>query len=250
MRATSSIRSASRCTSSCAEVGHLDLEVAVAPLDAEAEPLEDRGRLARARSARPSSPSTPRRCAARSARRRRHRRRDVDRAGHHPRAAQLDHQPRREALRREGELGVQLLLEARARLGAQRRASSRSGGCSGRSRSRPPSRPAWSRRRPRCAAPPMIPPMPVGPSASQTSTASASNTRSSPSSVTSRSPSRARRTCSAGPGDPVEVVGVHRLAEQQHHVVGDVDDVADRALADRRSGAPSATAATARPARR
>ena len=33
--------------------------------------------------------------------------------------------------------------------------------------------------------------------------------------------------------DPVEVVGVHRLAERQHHVVGDVDHVADRPLAGR-----------------
>ena len=37
-----------------------------------------------------------------------------------------------------------------------------------------------------------------------------------------------------GAGDLVEVVGVHRLAEQHHHVVGDVDDVVDRPLADRR----------------
>ena len=44
------------------------------------------------------------------------------------------------------------------------------------------------------SAPPMMPPMPTGPRASQISTASSSKTRCSPSSVTSCSPSFARRT--------------------------------------------------------
>ena len=39
--------------------------------------------------------------------------------GHQPRAGQLDHQPRGEPLGGERLLGVQLLLEARRRLGAQ-----------------------------------------------------------------------------------------------------------------------------------
>jgi hypothetical protein len=49
------------------------------------------------------------------------------------------------------------------------------------------------------AAPPMTPPIPVGPAASHTTTTWASSARSSPSSVTIRSPSRARRTSIAGP---------------------------------------------------
>ena len=155
-----------------AEVRHLDLEVAVALLDAEAEPLEDRRGL----SGSMRSPSRPSTRAVRS----------VDAgggggsgaatsivAGHHPRAAELDHQPRGEP------------LGARAR--ARDAAASRSGALA--SVRRPSFVEVWrmfgpfqvaasiatrvvSRRRPRCAAPPMIPPMPVGPSASQTSTAS------------------------------------------------------------------------------
>src|SRR3712207_8075426 len=39
---------------------------------------------------------------------------DVDRAGHVARAAELDHQPRGQALRRHRVLGVQLLLEPRS----------------------------------------------------------------------------------------------------------------------------------------
>ena len=39
-------------------------------------------------------------------------------------------------------------------------------------------------------------------------------------------------------GDAVGVEGVQRLAEQEHRVVRDVDDVVDRALARRPSGAP------------
>ena len=51
------------------------------------------------------------------------------------------------------------------------------------------------------------------------------------------------------PGHAVEVVGVHRLAEQQHHVVRDVDDVADRALAGRHQARLQPQRRRARPAR-
>ena len=44
---------------------------------------------------------------------------------------------------------------------------------------------------------------------------------------------RAVRTISAPSGDPIEVERVQRLGGQQHHVVGDVDDVVDRPLAGR-----------------
>ena len=45
------------------------------------------------------------------------------------------------------------------------------------------------------------------------------------------SPSRAAAHDEPAAGDAVEVEGVQRLAGQQHHVVGDVDDVVDRPLA-------------------
>ena len=95
-------------------------------------------------------------------------------------------------------------------------------------------------------APPITPAMLVGPSSSQ---------------ITSISPSSvaldrvegldllalARAAHHEPPaGDEVEVEGVHRLPGQQHHEVGDVDDVVDRPLARPPSGAPSATAARAR----
>ena len=53
--------------------------------------------------------------------------------------------------------------------------------------------------------------------------------RSTPSSVVSVSPGlRAPRGSATRRPSRVEVEGVHRLAELEHHVVGDVDDVADR----------------------
>ena len=57
--------------------------------------------------------------------------------------------------------------------------------------------------------------------------------RSSPSSVVTFSPSRAAAHDEPAAGDAVEVERVQRLAGQQHHVVGDVDDVGDRPLAGR-----------------
>ena len=76
----------------------------------------------------------------------------------------------------------------------------------------------------------MIPAIPEGPFASQTSTVSASKVRSTPSSVVIFSPSLARADGQRPAGDLVEVEGVQRLGGQQHHVVGDVDDVVDRPL--------------------
>ncbi len=82
--------------------------------------------------------------------------------------------------------------------------------------------------------PPMIPAIPEGPSSSQTRTVSASK-------LALDAVERRHRLALGGGaddqravGDPVEVEGVQRLRGQQHHVVGDVDDVVDRALAGRR----------------
>ena len=79
--------------------------------------------------------------------------------------------------------------------------------------------------------PPMIPAIPLGPSASQTSAISGSKRA-------LDVVERGHRLALAGAphDDPpaahlVEVEGVERLAGGEHHVVGDVDDVRDRALA-------------------
>ena len=45
-------------------------------------------------------------------------------------------------------------------------------------------------------------------------------------------------------GEALEIEGVHRLPELQQHVVGDVDDVVDRADAGGLRGAPASTPAT------
>ena len=63
---------------------------------------------------------------------------------------------------------------------------------------------------------------------SQITMSSGSSARSTPSRVVSFSPASARRTTS-GAGDPVGVEGVHRLAQLEHHVVGDVDGQRDAA---------------------
>ena len=98
--------------------------------------------------------------------------------------------------------------------------------------------------------PPMIPAIPDGPSRSQTRTVSASKVRSTPSSVVIVSPSRGGAHDQLAVGDPVEVEGVQRLRGQQHHVVGDVDDVVDRPLPGRGRAAPAARAARGRSRRR
>ena len=43
------------------------------------------------------------------------------------------------------------------------------------------------------------------------------------------------------PGEPGEIEGVHRLPELEQHVVGDVDDVADRAECRTPSAAPASS---------
>ena len=79
--------------------------------------------------------------------------------------------------------------------------------------------------------PPMTPAIDVGPAASAMRQTSPSSVRVWSSSVTTCSPSVGAAHDEPPALDAVEVEGVHRLAGQQHHVVRDVDDVVDRALA-------------------
>ena len=159
-------------------------------------------------------------------------RRHVDRAGDHPRAAQLDHQPCREALRLQGEAGMQLLLEPVAGLGAQAellRGHQDVGAVPGRRLHRDPG----GVRADLAAGAAHDPADPGGP---------LRVTHQHGVAVEDALLAVQRREALAlargahvqlRPGHAVEVVGVHRLPEQQHHVVRDVDDVADRALSDR-----------------
>ena len=99
------------------EGGHEHVEAARRLLDAEAQRAQDLG-LARARDRAPeelldavlaqADDDAGRAVAA-----------DVDRAGHEPRAGQLEHQPRGDDLGLQRLLGRQALLEAPARLAAQ-----------------------------------------------------------------------------------------------------------------------------------
>ena len=77
-------------------------------------------------------------------------------------------------------------------------------------------------------APPITPASEVGPSSSQITTMPSESVSVVPSSASTVSPARARRTVSCAACDAVEVERVHRLAGEEHHVVGDVDDVGDR----------------------
>ena len=231
MRPISSITSASRCTSPSRQYGTPTSSRRAVAAHAEAEPREDRLDLVTGIAA-PSSRSH-----ALDAQRHRARlgraRVDVDRLAHHPRAAELHHQPRREPLRGHRELGVELLLEARARLAAQRERLHRArdvgpdpGGRLHRHARRllrhlrdlaahDPRR-GWS-----------------GPSASETTAISAVELALDV--VERRHPLARLRAVHAHPpaAHLVEVERVHRLAGEQHHVVGDVDDVRDRPLPGR-----------------
>ena len=234
MRATSSIRSASRCTSAVAPVGHGHRE------HCPRRPRPRTPATSRIRSHRPRrdrlaeqpqrpAPGAAPRHAARPARGRRRS------ARHQPRAAQLHHQPRRQPLRRRG---------AARGAAASRTAST--------PRVRRPS--AFEVRRmlgpTQVAAsistrvvlsetsdiwPPITPAMPDGPSASQTSAISRVERaldvvegdhrlpllRPAHDDLARRAPRPGRTRGAAG-----------RVSE--HHVVGDVHDVRDRALAGRR----------------
>ena len=80
---------------------------------------------------------------------------------------------------------------------------------------------------PECS-PPMMPARPSGFFSSQTSSRSGSRSSICPFSSVSFSPARAKRTTMRAVEQAI-VVGVQRLAQLEHHVVGDVDDRRDRA---------------------
>ena len=111
IRATSSIRSASRCTSLSRQGGTTQ------PPSPRSNP--SRSRISSTLSGAISRPSSLEIRSWRSGRRGRRLRVYVHRPRHHARAAQVDHQPCRQPLGRDRLLGVQLLLEASRRLGAQ-----------------------------------------------------------------------------------------------------------------------------------
>src|SRR5213076_968752 len=78
------------------------------------------------------------------------------------------------------------------------------------------------------SSPPMIPARAIGRSVSAMSRSSGSRSRSIPSRVRSFALIRATDDDLAA-SQRVVVEGMQRVAERQHHVVGDVDDVRDRA---------------------
>ena len=119
----------------------------------------------------------------------------------------------------------------RARIGPTLRSSGRACGWS-----RAPTRAGTRRSRARSAswsadtsvgAPPMTPAMATARSRSAMTSIVSSSVRVWPSSVVSVSPARARRTRISGPAELRDVERVHRMAQLEHHVVGDVDDVVD-----------------------
>ena len=79
--------------------------------------------------------------------------------------------------------------------------------------------------------PPITPAIDVGPSPSSITTISASSVRSTSSSVVTFSPSFARRTTRVEPATLSRSKACSGWPVEQHHVVGDVDHVGDRALA-------------------
>ena len=78
------------------------------------------------------------------------------------------------------------------------------------------------------AAPPITPATACARSRSAMTSMSGSSVRSTPSSVVIVSPGLARRTRISAPARRAQVERVHRLADLDVHVVGDVDDRADR----------------------
>ena len=216
-----------------AEVGDLDLEtVAARHVGANSSALRISAQRSRGISS-PSSAVEPR--VAQSDRvRRGPGAADVDRAGHGRAPHSSTISSGRDDLRLHRLLGLELLLEAGRGLAAQRRASSEVRWTFG------PSQvatsistrvvPSWTSER----APPITPAIDVGPSSSSITTISlVERAGLAVERLDLLAVGPARRTFSAAARDPVEVEGVQRLPGQQHHVVGDVDDVRDRALPGR-----------------
>ncbi len=185
----------------------------------------------------PRSSRRPARAAASSSRAARHVGRLVDRPGHQLRPAELDHQPRSDPLGAQGQLGVQLLLEAVGGVGAQAelaRGAQDVDPVPGRDLEQHPG--GRLRDLGDLAA--------HDPGDARGAVAVADQHR-----VLVEGPLDAVERRHLLPRlrgaddqrtvrDLVEVEGVQRLRRHQHHVVGDVDDVVDRPHARHRSAAP------------
>ena len=144
-----------------------------------------------------------------------------------------------------GVVRVDAPLEARARLGAQTEPLRGLRDAADGSKYADSSRISVVASETSAAAPPMIPAMPCGDpfAVADQEVVDASASRSTPSSVVIFSPARASRTTIPRPGETAEVERVQRTAPLEHHVVGDVDDVADRPHArPARAGAASSRA--------
>ena len=210
------------------------------------EPLEDLGAARRAGSRAPSSALDARRRAAGSPRRSGPGPPTSIVPATEPRAAQLDHQPARpppgRPSRCSGASPFSKRPEASVRSAEPR---ARCAGCSGRSRSPPPSARAWSSSLTSERWPPMMPAIEVGPSASaitQRCRGRACARRRRASSSSRRRARGGRRACRRATRSRSNACS--GCAGEQHHVVGDVDDVEIGRWPGGRSGAPSATAAT------
>ena len=142
-------------------------------------------------------------------------------------------------------LGVDAALEAVRRLGAQPQALRRA--ADGARDRRWPPRAATDVvvADTSLSAPPMTPASATAPRSSAMTMSPACSARSTPSSVVIRSPRPARRTWMP-PRELVEVERVQRVAQLEQHVVGDVDQVRDRAHPARRQPQPHRTAGWAR----
>ena len=126
--------------------------------------------------------------------------------------------------------GVDAALEAVRRLASAGPAAWRCGARCADRRSPPRAAPRSSSPRPRCRRRPSRRPARPRRASSAITTSLSCSGRSTPSSVVMRSPRFARRTWMP-PAQLVEVERVQRVAGLQHHVVGDVDQVRDRAHA-------------------
>ena len=232
MRATSSIRSISRVTSSRRSAGTVTSRPSGARSASKSSALQDLGLALERDGARRGSPARAPRAARAGARpdRAGGRRRRRSCPGATRRAAQLDHQLRGDRLRVHALLRLRAPSRSARRPRCAGRAPTSCGGCWGRSRWRPPSARASCPARPPSARRPSARRSRSAPRRPRSRPSRASSVRVWPSSVCTCSPSCARRTVSARAGDAVEVEGVQRLAGEQHHVVGDVDDVVDRPL--------------------
>ena len=130
-------------------------------------------------------------------------------------------------LGRGGKVGA--ALEAIRRLGGQAEPLAGPVGSTWARTRRSRARSSSSRPTPRCCAPPMMPASACARSRSAITSISGVSVRFCPSSVVSVSPGPRRADAQCRAGQRRQVEGMQRMAQLEQHVVGDVDDVADRA---------------------